>query len=65
MVAGSDTTSTALASTMYYLIRSPECLARAAKEVRSAFQSDSDIVHGTQLSQCVYLRSCIDEGERL
>lgn len=63
MVAGSDTTSTALASTTHYLVKNSQCLAEATKEVRNTFKELNEIVHGPPLSGCVYLRSCIDEGE--
>ena len=44
MIAGSDTTSTTLAATLFYLVRSPETLAKLTKEVRSAFSTVEDIV---------------------
>jgi cytochrome P450 len=63
MVAGSDTTSTALASTTHYMVKNSQCLAEATKEVRDIFKDLNEIVHGPALSSCVYLRSCIDEGD--
>jgi hypothetical protein len=63
MVAGSDTTSTALASTTHYLVKNSQSLAEATKEVRNTFKDLNEIVHGPALSSCVYLRTCIDEGD--
>ncbi|KAK5447984.1 hypothetical protein LTS15_009483 [Exophiala xenobiotica] len=65
MVAGSDTTSTALAATTHYMVKNPQCLKEATKEVRETFKQMSEIVHGPMLSNCTYLKSCIDEGLRL
>lgn len=31
----------------------------------ATFESANDIVYGSKLSSCVYLRACIDEGMRL
>jgi len=65
MIAGSDTTSTTLAATLFYLVRSPETLAKLTKEVRSAFSTVEDIVSGSQLNELVFLKACLDEALRL
>lgn len=65
IIAGSDTTSTAMAATLFYLVRHPAALARVAAEVRAAFASLEDIHHGPRLNACAYLRACIDEAMRL
>ena len=65
MIAGSDTTSTALAATTYYLVKNSEVLMEATREVRDTFKNLDEIVHGPPLSGLIYLRSCIDEGESL
>ncbi|KAG6009314.1 hypothetical protein E4U43_000013, partial [Claviceps pusilla] len=67
IIAGSDTTSTAMAATLFYLVRSPHALARVAREVRARdrFPTVEDIVHGASLASCTYLRACIDEAMRL
>ncbi|DAA75509.1 TPA_exp: putative Cytochrome P450 monooxygenase [Trichophyton benhamiae CBS 112371] len=41
--AGSETTATTLSGTMNHLVSQPETLAKLTKEVRSAFQSESDM----------------------
>jgi cytochrome P450 len=64
IIAGSDTTSTAMAATIFYLSHNLDALTRAQAEVRSAFHS-KEIVHGTTLTGCTFLRACIDEAMRL
>lgn len=66
IIAGSDTTSTALAATLFYLVRNPLALAKVVSEVRAAFKEDvEDIRQGAVLGGCGYLRACIDEAMRL
>ncbi|KAJ5887438.1 hypothetical protein N7495_007479 [Penicillium taxi] len=65
MIAGSDTTSTTLAATVFYLVRTPEALAKLCAEVRGAFTETEDIVSGTKLNELVYLKACINEALRL
>ena len=65
IIAGSDTTSTAMAATLFYLVRSPASLAKVIEEVRSKFDSVEDIYQGPALQGCTYLRACIDEAMRL
>lgn len=65
MIAGSDTTSTTLAATLFYLVRSPAALAKVYAEVRSAFTEVEEIVSGTRLNELGYLKACIDEALRL
>lgn len=64
-LVGSDTSSTAISSTIYYLLHSPDKLARLQTEVRSVFSSVDQIEFGTELQACTYLRACINEGLRL
>lgn len=65
IIAGSDTTSTALAATLFYLVRTPEALHKVATEVRARFADVEDITQSATLSGCAYLRACIDEAMRL
>ena len=65
IIAGSDTTATAMASTMFYLLHNPKTLEAVQKEVRSNFFSLEDIRIGVQLSACRYLFACFDESMRL
>ena len=65
IIAGSDTTSTAMAATLFYLVRNPSALARATEEVRSKFSDVEEIRQGATLTSCSYLRACIDEAMRM
>jgi cytochrome P450 len=65
MIAGSDTTSTTLAATLFYLVRSPAALAKVCAEVRGAFTEVEEIVSGARLNELGYLKACIDEALRL
>ncbi|KAI5460553.1 cytochrome P450 [Mariannaea sp. PMI_226] len=67
IIAGSDTTSTAMAAALFYLVRSPTALQRATTEVRDQFEATGveSITPSAHLSGCGYLRACIDEAMRL
>ncbi|CAG7932528.1 unnamed protein product [Penicillium olsonii] len=65
MIAGSDTTSTTLAATLFYLVRRPEALATLTAEIRGAFNEVEEIVTSSSLGELVYLKACIDEALRL
>ncbi|KAI1120938.1 cytochrome P450 [Nemania abortiva] len=64
-IAGGDTTAAAISGTFFYLSRNPDCYARLAREIRSSFKSGSEIRSGPTLSNCHYLRACIDESLRM
>lgn len=66
IIAGSDTTSTTITSTLFYLLHNPAALARVQQELRDAFPSSAeDIRYGPVLNGCTYLRACIDEAMRM
>lgn len=65
IIAGSDTTSSALAASFFYLTHNPEKLRILVEEVRAAFADVEDIRTGPQLAQLGYLRAVIDEAMRL
>ncbi|PIG83070.1 cytochrome P450 [Aspergillus arachidicola] len=65
IVAGSDTSSTAIASTFFYLCRNREWYEKAKEEVRAAFPGPDDVALGPALNNCVILRACIDESLRM
>jgi hypothetical protein len=48
VVAGADTSATAMAAIFFYLSRNPDAYARAAAEVRSTFSSVEDIQGGAK-----------------
>ncbi|EXJ68907.1 uncharacterized protein A1O5_07839 [Cladophialophora psammophila CBS 110553] len=65
IVAGSDTTSSALAGIFFYLSHNPSVYAKLAHEVRTTFPSVSSITHGPELRSCVYLHAVVDECLRM
>jgi cytochrome P450 len=65
LVAGSDTSSSALAATFFYLSRNRDAYSKVAAEVRTAFKSRYEIRAGTLLNGCVYLRAAINEAMRM
>ena len=65
MVAGSDTSGTALINTLIFIVQNPECMARVRKEVDAAVPTDAVVVQNEQVEGLPYLRACIDESLRL
>jgi cytochrome P450 len=61
---GTDTSSTAMSATFFYLCNNLEAYGRACSEVREKFP-DGNVRPGGLLSSCRYLRACIDEAMRL
>jgi cytochrome P450 len=64
MIAGTHTTSIAIAAIVYYLVRNEEPMKRVTAEIRNAFPSIEDIRY-RQLAALPYLRACINESLRL
>jgi cytochrome P450 len=64
VLAGSETTATALSAITYYLLRTPEVMQRLKDEIRGAFKSYSEINSQATLS-LQYLRAVILEGLRI
>jgi len=65
MIAGSDTTATALSSTLFHLCQNPEAMKKLQEEIRRAFYTADSIVSGKELADCHYLKACIDEAMRM
>ena len=65
MIAGSDTTSTGLAATIFYLLRNASALEKVTREIREQFADVEEIVSGAKLNELSYLKCCIDEAMRL
>ncbi|KAF9890442.1 hypothetical protein FE257_005847 [Aspergillus nanangensis] len=65
IVAGTDTSSTALAACFFYLSHNPAACERATAEVRNIFQSPDQIHMGPLMHKCTFLRACIDESMRM
>lgn len=64
MVAGTETTATALSGLLYQLLRNPDKMESIVTEVRETFQKDSDIEMRT-LEHMKYLNACIEEALRI
>ncbi|RAR12621.1 cytochrome P450 [Stemphylium lycopersici] len=65
IIAGSDTTSTAMAGTLFYLANNPAAMQKVCKEIRESFTDVEEIVTGPKLSGCSFLRACVDETMRM
>lgn len=64
VIAGSETTSTALSGIVRNLLQSPEILQKATAEIRDAFRQSSEIC-AQRVSTLPYLGAIIEEGLRL
>lgn len=64
MLAGTETTATALSGTTYHLLMNPDMLATLQKEVRSNFSSLDDM-HLEPLARQKYLMAVLQEGLRM
>lgn len=64
MVAGTETTATALSGLTYHLLMNPDKMDKIVGEIRGAFKQDSDINLGS-LMRMEYLNACIEEGLRM
>ncbi|KAI9462028.1 high nitrogen upregulated cytochrome P450 monooxygenase 2 [Russula earlei] len=65
IIAGSDTTSSSLTGTIYYLLLNPTAYDRLQKEVDSAFPNGEEPLDVVKLSQMEWLNGCINETLRL
>ncbi|KAH6679289.1 cytochrome P450 [Halenospora varia] len=65
IIAGSDTTSTSLTATIFYLLHNPQCLEVVQQEILNTFETLDDIRFGPKLKECRYLFACITEALRM
>lgn len=70
IVAGGDTTATAITATLFYLLRYPKIFRQVRDEIDSAFaRHHTDNVEvvtiGPALSNCKLLEACVEEALRL
>jgi cytochrome P450 len=63
--AGADTVSTLVCATLFYLAHNPREYKGLADEIHNTFATGSDIRGGADLSNCKYLRACLDETLRM
>ncbi|TVY94334.1 Cytochrome P450 monooxygenase [Lachnellula willkommii] len=64
MMAGSDTSTTAINSTLFYLANHPRIVEKLEGELKKCFPRLGDI-HPNTAENCKYLRACLDEAMRL
>ncbi len=64
VVAGSETTGTALSGILGSLLQNPDVMQKTVKEIRESFQDASDIC-ANRVSNLSYMNAVIEEGLRL
>lgn len=64
MIAGTETTATALSGTTYHLLKNPAMMERLKEEIRGAF-ADFDDVTLEDLARLKYLQAVLQEGLRM
>lgn len=62
---GGDTIAAALTAAVFYLSEHRECHQKLSNEIRSSFNSGSEIRTGSRLTGCRYLRAFIEETLRM
>ncbi|MCJ1345570.1 hypothetical protein MMC31_003777, partial [Peltigera leucophlebia] len=65
IIAGADTTTTAISAAFFYLTHNPHVLATLKHELLATFTSVDEIRSGPKLSSCKYLRACLEESMRM
>ena len=65
ILAGSETTATALSGLTWHLLINPETLRRCTDEVRSAFSDDGEINSINAANRLPYIQACINESLRM
>jgi cytochrome P450 len=65
LIAGTDTTSTALSACLFYINHNPNIYEKLVSEIRSTFSFRDQITHGPLLASCTYLRAVIEETMRM
>ena len=65
VLAGSETTATVLSGVTYWLLRTPEALRKVTKEVRKAFESETEINFTNATARLPYMIACLEEGLRI
>ncbi|TLD11447.1 hypothetical protein PspLS_11952 [Pyricularia sp. CBS 133598] len=64
VVAGSETTATALSGILYYLLKTPNAMKKVQDEIRNTF-SQEDEINYISAQKLNYLTACIREGLRI
>lgn len=64
MIAGTETTATALSGLVFYLLKNPAKLAKLQAEIRTSFSGPADFTF-EKLQAPPYLQACLEEGLRI
>ncbi|KAF4459920.1 cytochrome P450 [Fusarium albosuccineum] len=64
IIAGSETTATALSGQLYYLCQTPAVMQKLEQEVRNYFKSEEEI-DLLSVQKLSYMGACLEEGLRL
>ena len=59
IVAGSDTSATAISNVLYLLLRHPECMKRLQKEIDETFPDPDAVMDYSRQADMVYLNACM------
>jgi hypothetical protein len=65
ILAGSETTATALSGVTYHLLKTPEAMQKVTDEVRNAFESETEINFVNVSARLPYMLACFNEGLRV
>ena len=65
ILAGSETTATALSGTTYYLLQNPSILQKVIEEIRNAFFTEAEITFANVGTRLPYTTACFHEGLRI
>ncbi|KAJ3551693.1 hypothetical protein NM688_g4557 [Phlebia brevispora] len=65
VIAGSDTTATAMSNVWFFMLKHPECLAKLRKEIDATFPDGEETSDFSRHANMPYLNACINEAMRL
>lgn len=65
IMAGSETTATALSGTTYHLLKNPKTMEKLKQEVRNAFATENEINFVNAAARLPYTQACLNEGFRI
>ncbi|KAI9730850.1 MAG: hypothetical protein M1834_005568 [Cirrosporium novae-zelandiae] len=65
IIAGSETTATLLSGVTFWLLKTPEALAKVTDEVCSAFKSEDEIDFRSATAKLPYMLACLNEALRI
>lgn len=65
IIAGSETTATLLSGVTYWLLRTPEAMAKVTQEVRSTMKTEDEITFHNTTVRLPYMLACLNEAFRM